>query len=191
MKPKNFTFTISLGIQLFIFFLVSTFFITQAYAQNWSAPSGAPPAGNTERPLNVGSSLQYKAGPLQVLQFRSNQYCDAAGNNCFRPGTATGQQITCQAVGWQDLEIPGPGNQRGMIHPGSVSRRCADLGYNFGFSAQIFDETAVDDRHRWCRFGNARTALWGNTGGNSGTWRIVSCIPYQNTSVATCCRVTN
>lgn len=39
---------------------------TLSYALAWQAPTGAPPAGNTDSPLNVGLDAQIKGGNLVV-----------------------------------------------------------------------------------------------------------------------------
>lgn len=54
----------------------------------WSVPSAGAPGGNTYVPLNTGTDTQYKNGNLAVdigaaiVEFRSDRYCDALGNNC-------------------------------------------------------------------------------------------------------------
>ncbi len=37
-----------------------------SFAQTWSAPTGTAPGGNTPAPLNLGSALQEKLGPLAI-----------------------------------------------------------------------------------------------------------------------------
>lgn len=49
-------------MSLFIFFSI----FDVAYAYEWTEPSGDPPAGNIDLPLNQGVTPQYKEGPLTI-----------------------------------------------------------------------------------------------------------------------------
>lgn len=83
--------------------LVATNFIYAA----WSAPGGAPSAGNNAlAPINVGSDSQVKNGALAVdglavfgaaniqTEVQSPSYCDENGANCFSPSAVSGTSGT-------------------------------------------------------------------------------------------------
>ncbi len=78
---------------------------------SWTAPTGIPPANNTEAPINVSATTQAKVGNLSanifaaVSQMRSNLYCDALGNNCFAPGEVGTASSTAQICPRQQLMI--------------------------------------------------------------------------------------
>ncbi len=194
--------------KIYLYFFVVVFFgclfLTQIVsAQNWTAPTGAPPSSNTDRPLNVGNLQQYKTGILGALEFRSNKYCDKDGANCFNPavvsGGGVGGTLESKVFTWATFERPsgpgsGPGAIRGMVHTGSVSKRCQELGYDFGVTYRTFSEQLVNPTQNWCRFANARTDSWvndyynGGDGPTGGSWVRTSCVPYQNVSAAICFR---
>lgn len=66
----------------------------------WTPAVGTPPANNTDAPINIGAVTQAKSGNLSAnifaatTQMRSNQYCDALGQNCFTP-TNPGRLPNC------------------------------------------------------------------------------------------------
>lgn len=176
-----------------VLILCCLFFAHYVSAQNWSAPGNNPPAGNTPAPLNVGNTLQFKNGPLEAIQFRSNQYCDRSGANCFSPGgSGSGIGIESRVFTWSALErASGPGNARGMIHTSSISQRCRELGYDFGHTLRVFVEEQVNNNQRWCRFGNARTDVYAGDIYSPGgaRWIRRGCISYENVHTAVCMRV--
>jgi hypothetical protein len=56
--------SLSNGIKVIIFGLILAIGISYAFA--WTEPTVAPPNGNVEAPINIGSSSQYKDGALGV-----------------------------------------------------------------------------------------------------------------------------
>lgn len=87
----------------FLCFLVVSY---QFVSAGWTPPSALPPNGNSEPPINVGTTTQTKNGNLvvdtlaAVSEVWSDNYCDAVGGNCnpqvgappspFTYGRATG-----------------------------------------------------------------------------------------------------
>jgi hypothetical protein len=55
-----------------------------AYGQ-WANPTQVPTGGNVAPPINTSGVYQAKFGDFGAFRMRSDQYCDAAGNNCFNP----------------------------------------------------------------------------------------------------------
>lgn len=83
--------------------LAVLFIINAVYVQawSWSAAPPNPPSGNVPAPINVGDQLQFKQGALQALEFRSNRYCDADGNNCVStPGGGMGGSLNLPTGTW-------------------------------------------------------------------------------------------
>ena len=89
-----------------------------AYGQ-WADPTGAPPTNNAEAPINVSADYQAKLGDLGAVRERSDQYCDAAGLNCFTP---TGS--TTISRGGTDPEV----KSTGIITNWPDAVICADSG---------------------------------------------------------------
>jgi hypothetical protein len=223
MKSKYISsFNYVVAILLGIFFLCGSSAML-VLAQTWTAPGATPPSGNTAAPVNVGTTLQHKQGPLRADQFRTNAYCDAAGNNCLTTTNILNTSATLQhkqgplranqfrtneycdaagnncynptlgsalsevqSVSWQTLERPAEStfgvSIRGMIHIGSISQRCRELGYRIGVPLRVFSESD-SVAHRWCYYSNAQTDIYAATG-----WVRGACRLDQNVHTALCIR---
>ena len=159
----------------------------------WTAPPvGTPPANNIEAPINVTANYQAKFGDLGAVRIRANQYCDAAGNNCFTPIQAvTG--VTCvnmpAGTGGRELSLTErpAGTNRYMFMPENVSIRCRQLGHDFGFVTNLFPVKNAASTDGWCGFNNARTANWVSDSDGS-RWVANGCVNYS-VSAATCCSI--
>lgn len=70
-----------------LFMLAAMIFLSSnIYAQaqqSWNPAPDNPPSNNTPAPINIGSLLQHKQGPLRADEFHSNRYCDENGQNCI------------------------------------------------------------------------------------------------------------
>ena len=97
--------------------------------------------------------------------------------------SVAGGGVSCSTVGFSSLEVSISG-LRHQIMPGSISQRCRQLGYDFGFSERQFGEQRGD--LGWCGFSNARTAYFDNN-----AWRTTPGGSCQHGSVRTarCCSI--
>ncbi len=64
------------GLNFKAIIIISFFIIfSLSYALAWTSPSITPPGGNTDQPLNVGATTQYKAGALEIVNdFKTKTY---------------------------------------------------------------------------------------------------------------------
>jgi hypothetical protein len=169
-----------------------------------SAPAN-PPAQNAPAPLNVGATDQVKSaglsvnsllvsGNMQVTgssatfnQVRATQYCDATGANCFTAATV-GLSCTPMLYGPGGTELSPaerPDRNRYMFMPGSVSIRCKQLGYDFGYATNLFAPINAARSDGWCGFNNARTAEW-VVDINGSRWVSTGCSNFS-VRTAECC----
>lgn len=79
-----------IGFALFLAFIFGGFALQSVLAVAWSPPSGAPPANNSEPPINTSVTAQEKTGALTSLQFASrfDAYLATDGGS-VAVGTAT------------------------------------------------------------------------------------------------------
>ncbi len=118
---------------------------------------------------------------------------DNADNNGCRPDN----RIQCKNVGWSNkngkkgLELPSQGGERYMIHAdsASVTKRCQERGYDYGFTKKVFTHK------EWCRYSNANVKAYTGSSNRTGAhtdvsaWRDVSC--GNPVSEAKCCKQIN
>ncbi len=195
MKTSRSQFSLRLETVLATILVIGClFFAYLLSAEAWTPPGANPPNDNVPAPLNVSNGPQTKPGPLGALQFRSNAYCDSAGANCFSPAAVKdgGMSLEIKGVPWNDLERPmGPGDERGMIHIGSVTQRCRELGYDFGYPLRLFVEDQVVNNQQWCHYDNANTDIYAGDINSPGgaKWIRASCKSNENVHTAICVRV--
>lgn len=90
LQIKDKIFPLSLGVIIFSSLLV-------LFAQAWQEPTQAPPGGNVDAPLNIGSTNQTKSGELGAALFRdynsSDWYLNPSGVSFIGGGPTGGVGI--------------------------------------------------------------------------------------------------
>jgi len=123
----------------------------------------------------------------------ASNYCDANGANCT---AADDLKTKCTTVNWsQGFELAGaerPDGNRYHVMPEDASRRCEQLGYDFGFVRDRFGaahNAGIDAG--WCgAWSNARTAYFDE---RTKTWRNTYAIGgaclHGAVAQAKCCHI--